>query len=79
MINVNVNTSSVRKNTTTELISTPMTIINEMELGLSGASVNLNGFNLSVADLSTTFADLKVRNGETVFLNIVVKADGGTK
>ena len=77
MIKVHVNTSAIRKEKTVETDTTPMALINELELGLSGASVNLNGLNLSVTDLNSTFSALNVSDGDTVYLNIVVKADGG--
>ncbi len=76
MIKVLVKTNTIRTEVVTEVTDTPASVFSKAQAGTSGSIINLNGMQLSVTDLNSTFAALGVDDGSTVNLNSIVKADG---
>ena len=76
MIQVNVKTNTARRTVTTEVTSTPSSVFSELGFDLSSSKVNLNGMQLSVGDMNSTFEQLGIADGASVGLNAIVKADG---
>ena len=79
MIQVNVRTNSARKTVTTDVTNTPANIFAEAGLDVSNSKVNLSGLQLTVSDMNTSFERLGVKDGASVHLNAIVKADGANK
>jgi len=77
MINVKVNTNTGRETYTKEITDTPASLIQEAEISIAGAQLNLDGVILYATDLQSTFEALGVKDGTTVNFNSVIKADGG--
>lgn len=76
MIKVIVKNNTTRTEIVTEVTKTPANVLEEANVGVSGAMINLNGAHLSVTDLNASFESLGVADGATVNLNSIVKADG---
>lgn len=77
MIKIIVKTTTTKKDTTVDLSSTPLSVFQEFGIGLQGSVANLNGAPLTTSELNLSFDKLGVTDGSTVYLNSVVKADGG--
>lgn len=73
MIRLRLGTSQERKSLIVEPASTPMTVLNDEEVILDGATVSLNGIPLTYKDLNTTFTELGVEDSAT--LSVVVKTE----
>lgn len=76
MIQVNVKTNTARRTVTAEVTNTPAKVFADLGFDISNSKVNLNGMQLSVGDLNSTFENLGVADGASVGLNSIVKADG---
>ena len=76
MIQVNVKTNTARRTVNTSIDNTPAGVFSELGFDLSSSKVNLNGMQLSVGDMNSTFEQLGVADGASVGLNAIVKADG---
>ena len=79
MIQVSVKTNTTRKTVTAETTDTPAKIFADLGIDISSSKVNLNGVQLSVADMNAPFANLGVTDGASVSLNSIVKADGANR
>lgn len=77
MIKVIIKTSNIRgKEVMAEVTDTPAKVFDDLGVGLSGSSINLNGIILAASDLNQSFEALGTSDGATVNLNAVVKSDG---
>jgi hypothetical protein len=76
-ITVNLNTNTIRPTVIKELDDTPFSVLEEFGISTKSNSINLDGVFLKTEDeLKQTFAQLGVKDGGTVNLNSIVKADG---
>ena len=75
MIQVRVSTSTERKTVNAEITATPREIFDDNGISTEGATINLRGDQLSVGDLNTPFADLGVKDGDSVSLTAIVKTN----
>lgn len=77
MITVIVKTATVRgRNVSADITNTPKEVLSEVGVNLSGEMVNLDGMQLSAADMNQTFETLGIADGTTTNLTAVKKADG---
>lgn len=79
MIQVNVKTNTARRTISTEVTNTPAKVFADAGLDISSSKVNLNGMQLSVGDMNSSFESLGIADGASVGLNAIVKADGARR
>ena len=73
MIKLRLQTSNERKQLIVDPSVQPMDILNENEVILEGASVNLNGIQLTRQEFTQPLIDLLPPNTESATLSVVVK------
>lgn len=76
MIKVHVKTNTARQEVVAEVTDTPMQVLERANVGISRSMININGATLTATDLHSAFEALGVTDGDTVYLNSIVKADG---
>ena len=76
MIQVIVGTNTQRKTVNTEITNTIKSVLDAEGIDTYGSMVNLDGEILSASDLHSTFEQLDVKDGNSVRLTCVVKAQG---
>lgn len=73
MIKVRLQTSNERKQLIVDPSAHPMQILNDNNVILEGASVNLNGIQLTRHEFTEPMSDLLPQGTESATLSVVVK------
>ena len=77
MIQIKIKTNTIRDRVVTaEVTSTVISVFESQGIDISGSMTNLNGMTLTATDLNSNFESLGVKDGDSIRLNSVVKADG---
>ena len=64
-----------RKNIIVDENDKIMNVLSKEQISIQGATVALTGRVLDTCELSSSFSDLGVRDGDEAILSVVVKAD----
>lgn len=79
MISINVRANAIRRTVNAPITDTPKKVFDELGCDVSTSMINLEGATLGRADVDKTFEELGVKEGTSVYLNAIVKADGASK
>lgn len=79
MVRITVKTSTIQKTDTFSPNASPADALDSFGIVTAGNVIRLNGAVLGQSELSKSFADLGVQEGDSAILSAIVKADGANK
>lgn len=75
MITVSIRTTAERKTAIVTKETVLNTVLDDNDIDKTGKVFQINGMSLQASELSKTFADFSINDGDTVMLSAVTKAD----